>query len=306
MLFNSKILSLNKTYIVAVSGGPDSLFSLDNLRQRGYKIIVAHVNYQKRAASSEDRKIVQDYCQKYSLLCEVYEVEKISPGNFQEQARQIRYTFFQNLAQKHHTNSVIVAHHFDDHLETYLLQKKRRSLVNYWGLPTKNKLGKIWVIRPFLSFTKQQILHYLNQKKISYAIDSTNQLPIYQRNIIRQKLTDLNPVEKHNLAQEIKEKNQQLKKIKSLFKQEKKRLIKPNNALKLDYHPQFAPEIYLRLIYEWVNSITDGFLQKSKKNYLNEIHKQLFESQKKTSIIKLGSQFKILKKNNYALLIKLK
>jgi bifunctional protein TilS/HprT len=65
------------------------------------------------------------------LPCEVYHSKSIPKGNFQDQARQIRYTFFQQLAIKYQTKYIIVAHHFDDHLETYLLQKQRRSLVDY-------------------------------------------------------------------------------------------------------------------------------------------------------------------------------
>ncbi|MCE8162894.1 MAG: tRNA lysidine(34) synthetase TilS [Candidatus Moeniiplasma glomeromycotorum] len=303
MCFNSKILSLNKTYIVAVSGGPDSLFSLDNLRQSRYKIIVAHVNYHKRVESDREEILVKNYCQNYSLSCEVYSVQSSEynlVSNFQALARKIRYNFFQILARKYQTKYIIIAHHFDDCLETYLLQKQRRSLVDYWGISPKTKYQKYWVLRPFLSFTKSQIIHYLNQKKISYSTDSTNQLPICQRNIIRQKLNSLGLTEKNNLAQEIKAKNQQLKKTKSLVKKEKKRLIKQNNVLELNLQPQLAPEIYLRLIYEWVNSITNGLLQQSKKRRLNEIYKQLFESPKKKAVVNLGSKWQIIKSDGQA------
>src|SRR5271166_4493509 len=99
-----------------------------------YNFVVAHVNYKKRESSDYDEKLVGNYCQKYSLPCEVYQVkgsECNSISNFQDRARQIRYNFFQRLADKYQTKYVIVAHHRDDHLETYLLQKQRKSLVEY-------------------------------------------------------------------------------------------------------------------------------------------------------------------------------
>ena len=121
-------------YIVGVSGGPDSMFLLDNLRIAEYKLIVAHVNYKKRIDSDYDESIVKNYCQYYSLPCEVKKVYKNEYSfkvNFQAQARQIRYDFFQKLAQNYQTKNIVIAHHFQDHLETYLFQKQRNSLVDY-------------------------------------------------------------------------------------------------------------------------------------------------------------------------------
>ena len=77
---------------------------------------------------------MKNYCQKYSLPCEIFQVpssEYNSAGNFQDKARQIRYVFCQKLAEKYQTKYIVVAHHWDDHCETYLLQKQRKSLVDY-------------------------------------------------------------------------------------------------------------------------------------------------------------------------------
>lgn len=136
------ILAQNRLYIVAVSGGPDSMFLLDKMRLEGFNLVVVHVNYKKRESSDCDKNLVRNYCQKYSLPCEVYQTKDSEYGsisNFQDKARQIRYDFFQDLADKYQTKYIVVAHHLNDHLETYLLQKKRKSLVEHWGLPTKTK-----------------------------------------------------------------------------------------------------------------------------------------------------------------------
>jgi tRNA(Ile)-lysidine synthetase-like protein len=142
---NNDILSKNKLYILAVSGGPDSMFLLDKMCLEGHNLVVAHVNYKKRENSDYDEKLVRNYCQEYSLPCEVYQIkgsEYKSISNFQDKARKIRYDFFKELAYKHRTKYIVAAHHLDDHLETYLLQKQRNSLVDYWGLPAKSKQGK--------------------------------------------------------------------------------------------------------------------------------------------------------------------
>ena len=62
---------LNKKWIVAVSGGPDSMALLDMCRENHVDIIVAHVNYHKRKTANRDEKCVRDYCTKYKIQLKV-------------------------------------------------------------------------------------------------------------------------------------------------------------------------------------------------------------------------------------------
>jgi|SRR6266487_868181 len=129
-----KILNQQYLYILAVSGGPDSMFLLDNLRQKGYKIAVAHVNYHKREESNQDEKLVKKYCQTWNLPCCVLSIEPdecLLAKNFQAWAREKRYNFFRKISQQKQTKYIVTAHHSDDHLETYLFQKQRKSLIKY-------------------------------------------------------------------------------------------------------------------------------------------------------------------------------
>ncbi|CAG8453571.1 1142_t:CDS:2 [Racocetra fulgida] len=233
VLIDNKMLAKNILYILAVSGGPDSLFLLEKMHLGGYNLAVAHVNYKKRKNSDYDEKIVKNYCQKYSLPCEIYQVQNSeynSVSNFQDRARQIRYNFFQKLAAKYQTKYIVVAHHRDDHRETYLLQKQKKSL---------------------------QICQYLIENKIDYAVDTTNQLPIYQRNIIRQQIADLTPEQKVLLDKEIEKKNRELKKIKKIVQTAASQLIIhpprmpfiSHSILKLVKKNEYEAEIFLRLLY---------------------------------------------------------
>jgi tRNA(Ile)-lysidine synthase TilS/MesJ len=61
-MLKEEILNRQHFYVLAVSGGPDSMLLLDNLRQGGYKFAVAHVNYHKREESDQDEKLVKKYC----------------------------------------------------------------------------------------------------------------------------------------------------------------------------------------------------------------------------------------------------
>ena len=136
-----------------------------------------------------------------------------------------------------------------------------------------------------MTLNKQQICHYLVENKIDYAVDITNRLPIYQRNIIRQKLDNLSKEKKKSLEKEIKEKNRELRKIKKLVKVATRQLIISRSVLKLDTIDKYPSEVYLRLLYAWINQATGGILQKRKKKLLNEIYKQLFLSKKNKLIL---------------------
>ncbi|WNE40834.1 MAG: tRNA(Ile)-lysidine synthase [Mycoplasmataceae bacterium] len=308
-MFHKIFENKSRKYILAISGGPDSMFLLDNMRQLGYNFVVAHVNYKKRQDSDLDEKIVRDYCQNYSLVFEIKSLKETdySPKiNFQSQARQIRYVFFQKLAEKYQTKYIVTAHHYDDHLETYLLQKKKKSLVDYWGLSKKTNLDNYFILRPLLSLNKSYIYSYLSKKKISHATDFTNKLPLYQRNIIRQKLSVLNELEKENLEKEISEENKVLAVTKKTVETAIKNLIISSHNLQLDKNFEYSSEVRLRLLYYWINNATNGLLQKKKKQLLKEIYKQLFISKKKNLTIELGNNLYIFKGNNQALISPIK
>lgn len=99
-----------------------------------------------------------------------------------------------------------------------------------------------------MSLDKQQIYHYLTENKLNYAVDATNQLLIYQRNVIRQELNKLSKEERKGLEKEIQEKNRQLKEIKKLVKVAVKQMVS-SSVLKLDKVNNYPPEVCLRLLY---------------------------------------------------------
>lgn len=297
-MLNKKILNHQRFYILAVSGGPDSMFLLDNFRQRQYKFAVAHVNYHKREESYQDEKLVKGYCQTWNLpcfICSVEPGEHSSAKNFQAWAREKRYNFFQKIAQQNKTRYIITAHHLDDHLETYLLQKQKKSLVEYWGLSPKTRWKNIYILRPLIHLEKKQIYQYLKRNKIPYILDQTNYLPIYQRNIVRQKIINSPVEEKEQLLKEIKQKNQALYQTKLLLKKQIKEAIF-NSTLNLNTWASNSSELKMRLLYYWINKSTDQEFVNRKKNILLETKKQL-ESPKKNLMIVLNKNYQV--KKNY-------
>ena len=219
---------MSKKIIIACSGGPDSMALLHKLNKENYQCIVAHVNYQSRDTAIRDQKIVESFCQKHGLACEIKLAEKILVGNFQAQARKLRYDFFEVLAKKYKTKNVYVAHHQDDLIETYIMQKKRNITPNFYGLKKESVYKSISIIRPLLSWSKKDILSYCQENDIDYGVDESNLLDGYKRNKIRHSIVDkLNGKEKKDIVEEIKEKNIKLAKeqreTKALYKKFKER-----------------------------------------------------------------------------------
>ncbi|WGI36622.1 tRNA lysidine(34) synthetase TilS [Mesomycoplasma lagogenitalium] len=176
--------------LLAVSGGPDSMFMLNKFKK--YNVVVAHINYNKRIDSNKDQIIVEQYCKKYQIPFFTLNVNKQNyplTGNFQDIARKIRYDFFKQIYQQENCSVLFIAHNKDDFIESAIMQKKQNKIVNYWGIKTNNKIFSMNIKRPLINkLWKKQIENKLKKKQIEYAIDSSNNQNIYQRNKIRLEL----------------------------------------------------------------------------------------------------------------------
>lgn len=170
--------------VVACSGGPDSMALLDQLNKQGKDIVVAHVNYKHRDTADRDENIVKDYCKKYDIPVRVcYPVHE--KGNFQAWARDVRYAFFEEVADAFDAKILYVAHQMDDVIETYLFQKNRNMICDWYGLKEKSKRHGYQIIRPLLNFTKSELQQYCNENGVSFGIDESNLTNHYTRNVIR-------------------------------------------------------------------------------------------------------------------------
>ena len=170
--------------VVACSGGPDSMALLDQLNKQGKDIVVAHVNYKHRDTADRDENIVKDYCKKYDIPVRVcYPVHE--KGNFQAWARDVRYAFFEEVADAFDAKILYVAHQMDDVIETYLFQKNRNMICDWYGLKEKSIRQGYQIIRPLLNFTKSELQQYCNENGVSFGIDESNLTNHYTRNVIR-------------------------------------------------------------------------------------------------------------------------
>lgn len=198
-----------KTWLVAVSGGADSMALLDMCVKANVKVAVAHVNYQKRDSANRDMNGVKAYCQKYDIPFFVHLVQNYGKDNFQAQAREIRYAFFKQIVLRHHYEGVLVAHHLDDVLETYIMQKERGSIPAYYGIKEEAMLMGIRIKRPLLNMCKDELCAYCRKMHVVYYDDESNFSDAYTRNQIRHKqIMHMSIDEKHMMQKEIDYQNQ--------------------------------------------------------------------------------------------------
>lgn len=209
-----------KRYLVAVSGGPDSMVLLDTLRVRGYNLVIAHVNYNKRDSALRDMLIVNEYARRYSIPLVIKNAfSKDVYGNFQNWARDFRYHFFKEIYDKYHCDALLIAHQEDDLIETYLMQKEKNLRPHYYGLKKDSSLYGMIISRPLLNVKRSTILRYLKIKKITYGIDESNLTNDYRRNQLRHEIVEKMDDEKRNeILSEIASLNYQLIKKEELIK----------------------------------------------------------------------------------------
>lgn len=184
---------------------------LDQLYKEGHELVVAHVNYKKRETADRDEMYVRQYCEKRGLCLRVLYPVYDGKTNFQSWARMARYQFFFDLAKEEETDRIYIAHHLDDHIETYLFQKRRHMLCDTFGLASAVRMHGFRILRPLLMSTKKELEAYCIKQGVSYGIDESNLTDDYTRNQIRHEVIDgLSLSEKKSLAKMIKQENKEL------------------------------------------------------------------------------------------------
>lgn len=210
---NLKFLQPNETYLVGVSGGPDSMALLHCLVSQHYLCQVAHVNYNLRNTSLRDQQIVEVFCKQHSIPLYIKSLDTKPTTNLQAWARQIRYDFFKEIVATNHLDAVLIAHQQDDDIETFYMQKTQNKTPEYFGIKPINMYQSLRVIRPILHIARDEILKYCVRHNVSYGIDETNLKPHYLRNRVRMELSKYSAEDKDTIFNEMKYLNSQLDKV---------------------------------------------------------------------------------------------
>ncbi|MCX4364367.1 MAG: tRNA lysidine(34) synthetase TilS [Bacilli bacterium] len=172
--------------IVACSGGPDSMFLLNLLYNMGLSCVVAHINHKVRQESDEEYSFLKDYCENKKIIFEGKNLDGYVGGNFENYARNFRYSFFKEIVKKYDAKYLFTAHHGDDLVETILMRLTRgSSLKGYAGFSSLSNRDGYTIVRPLIYLDKTTIENYNKDNDIPYRLDYTNDLDDYTRNRFR-------------------------------------------------------------------------------------------------------------------------
>ena len=189
--------------IVAVSGGPDSVYLLHGLAGKSSGLIVAHYNHGARAKDSDDdQRFVEQLCESAGLILEVKKdisfrrtadnslsEERIFRPGFEKKAREARYAFLWELKKTYGAKKILLAHTADDQVETVLMRiLEGAGIAGLKGIPRSTEKG---IERPLLDTWREDIVRYLKKKKIPFRVDKSNLDTRFERNWVRHVLLPL-------------------------------------------------------------------------------------------------------------------
>lgn len=264
-------INFNNYVIIGVSAGPDSMCLLDILQKNTDKIVVCHINHNVRKESIEEEAFLKNYCKEHNLIFETMTIEQYKENNFENEARNKRYTFYEEILQKYNAKHLFLAHHGDDLIETVLMKIVRGSNIEgYAGIKEISNIKDYIVVRPLLSYTKEEILEYNKSHNIPYFIDNSNTNTKYTRNRYRKNILPLLKEEDNNVHKKFLKYSKTLEEydnyIKTLVKKNIDNIFKDNTIYieELNKLDKFLKKNTLYLI---LNTIYDN-----KSNIITEKH----------------------------------
>lgn len=257
--------------IVAVSGGPDSMALLHYLmheEELQLNIEAAHVDHLLRGAESAgDLVFVKNYCLKHQIRCHtaslnVQEKMKHSSIGLQEAARELRYDYLLNVMRETGASKLVLGHHADDQIETVLFRLVRGSTMKgRAGIQAKRTFGEGFLVRPFLSITKEEIEQYCEHHHIPTRVDPSNEKNDYTRNRLRHHVIPLLKQENAALHEQVTRYTEELAEDETYFEAAAKNRFKEmvieqnSHFCKIDQEKWCgeAPPLQRRLIHLILN-----------------------------------------------------
>ncbi len=228
---DNALLNPQDKVLVCVSGGADSVALLDVLCRGGYECVVAHCNFHLRGEESDrDEQFVRSLCSEKKVNLRVKNFDTFLYArersvSVELAARELRYAWFEELAQQEGCAAIAVAHHQNDQAETVLMNLRRGAgAKGLCGMHCKSwcptfkveslklkversliveqlKVNRIPLIRPLLCTTHDYICHYLRDiRHLDWVEDSSNSDTKYRRNAIREELKNYSKAEIEHIA----------------------------------------------------------------------------------------------------------
>ena len=310
-----KLLNTNDLYLVALSGGADSVALLLLLKEAGYLVHAAHCNFHLRGAESDrDEVFCVELCRELGIELHrahfdtraYADLHKVS---IEMAARELRYDWFAQLSKDLGAAGVCVAHHRDDSVETVLLNLVRgtglrgltgiKPLTSHGDRPSVNQTSHgvcppVRLVRPLLCVSRAEIEVFLAERGQKYVTDSTNLEADVLRNKIRLQvlpmLRELNPAVSENIqrtAENLAEAQEVLDAVVGKYKD--------SNILELSELEKYGSSEYV--VFEWLKNY--GFNGNQVRQILEAESGGIVSSATGYDVLKDRSRLIVEKTENY-------
>lgn len=301
-----KDLNLRKEDIVVLgcSGGPDSmalLYILKDLSNKyHFSIVCCHVNHNVRKESFEEKEFLESWCFDNNIPFESMVIEHYGDDNFHNEARTIRYRYFEEMVHKYKANYLMTAHHGDDLVETILMRMVRGSTLNgYAGFEQKVKQDGYLLVRPLITETKENILKFNCEHNIPFVTDGSNEKDKYTRNRYRKRILPFLKEEEVNYNEKFLQFSETLIKysnyIDELAKNEFKNIYQiDTKSFDITEFLNIHPVLQEKVLNTILETIYQDDLMLIHHRHVELIY-HLIHSKKKNGFIYLPNQVKVVK-----------
>ena len=304
-------LQNNDTIVLGNSGGPDSMCLLSvllSLRDKyNLKIVCAHINHNVRRESDDEQKFLMDYCESHNVIFESMKIEKYGDDNFHNQARNIRYNFYEDIVKKYDAKYLMTAHHGDDLVETILMRIVRGStLKGYSGFEKITDNGSYKIVRPLIFLTKDYIKDYDDKNNIPYVIDNSNFKDKYTRNRYRLKVLPFLKEEDRNVHEKFIKFSNTLQEYDDFINRELKKSfdkVYKDNIIDITKYSELDSLIQKKLVTRALEEIYKEDLMTINDKHVKLII-DLLNSKKSNTRVSLPHNVEVIKEYNKAVFTK--
>lgn len=288
-----------KKLLLATSGGLDSMVMVHLFKKLPFEFAIAHCNFQLRGIESfGDQNFIQDYAAANEILIFVTQFDTVAFAkdyklSTQVAARELRYNWFYEILETENYDYILTAHHSDDNLETFLINLVRGTgLEGLIGIPSVNEN----IIRPLLSFSRQEIENYAKLNTINWREDSSNASDKYLRNKIRHHLVPVLKELNADFLSSFQKTQTYLKEAKAMVEDAsimvyQKVAKEQDEEIHFDLNQLLKLPNYKSYLYQWLNEF--GF------SSWEDIY-DLVQSQSGKQVF--SNEFRLLKNRNFLIL----
>ncbi len=309
-VFKENLKSIKKkSFLVAVSGGPDSLalaaLSYVYNKEMKNEVFYVHIDHRIRKNSSREADLIKKFLKKYNINLNLLSNKNKIDNNVQSKARIARYDLMKKFCEKKKVSFILTAHHSDDQIETFLIRLSRGSGVQ--GLSSMRIFTKLDnkrnIVRPFLSLRKKDLIYISKKTFGKFYVDPSNSNKKYLRTKIRslKKVLEKSGITHNQILKSINNLISTTEIINLYIEKIRKKIIFKKRKIIIIKYKEFTKEnseIQLKLLSQSIKELSKSYYPpRSKKvfNILNELNsnKRKRLTLSKCSIERVGNFIKL-------------